>query len=178
MRGARSGDRSYATRMDLVVLAGLQGSGKTTFYCARFAATHAHVSKDLFRHNRDRGRRQRHLVEAAAADGLPVVVDNTNARRADRAELVALARALGLTPVLYWFPPDVKGSVLRNARREGVARVPNVAIFATVRRLEPPDPSEGFASVFEVTATPEGGFAVRARPEPTRAPAPGPGAAQ
>jgi len=162
---ARSGTRRYATRMDLVVLAGLQGSGKTTFYRARFAATHAHVSKDLFRHDRDKGRRQRHLVEAAAAEGLPVVVDNTNARRADRAELVGLARVLGLTPVLYWFPPDVKGSVARNARREGVARVPSVAIFATVRRLEAPDPSEGFAAVFEVAPTAEGGFSVRARPE-------------
>lgn len=161
--------------MDLVVLAGLQGSGKTTFYGARFAATHAHVSKDLFRHNRDRARRQRHLVEAAVAEGLPVVVDNTNARRADRAELVALARALGLTPVLYWFPPDVKGSLARNARRDGVARVPKVAIFATVRRLEPPEPGEGFAAVFEVSAAPDGGFSVRARPDlVARAGAPAP----
>ncbi len=151
--------------MDLVVLAGLQGSGKTTFYAARFAATHAHVSKDLFRHNRDRGRRQRHLVEAAAAEGLPVVVDNTNARKVDRAELVALARTLGLTPVLYWFPPDVKGSLARNALRAGVARVPKVAILATVRRLEAPEASEGFEAVFEVTPTREGGFAVRERPD-------------
>jgi predicted kinase len=38
--------------MDLVILIGLQGSGKTTFYRTHFAATHEQVSKDRFRHNK------------------------------------------------------------------------------------------------------------------------------
>jgi predicted kinase len=151
--------------MDLVVLAGLQGSGKTTFYRARFAETHAHVSKDLFRHNHDKTRRQRHLVEAAAADGLSVVVDNTSVRREDRAELVALARALGMRPVLYWFPPDPKASLARNATREGKARVARVAVFATLKRLAPPTADEGFEEAYEVLAEREGGFTVRPRPD-------------
>jgi predicted kinase len=151
--------------MDLVVLAGLQGSGKTTFYRARFAETHAHVSKDLFRHDHDRTRRQRRLVEAAAADGMSVVVDNTSVRREDRAELVTLARALGMRPVLYWFPPDPKSSLARNAGREGKARVPRVAVFATLKRLAPPSADEGFAEVYEVVAEREGVFTVRPRPD-------------
>jgi predicted kinase len=149
--------------MDLVVLAGLQGSGKSTFHHARFADTHAHVSRDLFPNHRDPRRRQRALVEEAARAGRSVVVDNTNARREDRAELVALARALGLRPVLYWFPPDVAASLARNAARTGRARVPAVAIHATRKRLEPPDPSEGFDVVYEVQPTAEGGFAVAER---------------
>ncbi len=151
--------------MDLVVLAGLQGSGKSTFYRARFGATHAHVSRDLFRNARDKARRERELVEAAAEEGLSVVVDNTHARREDRAALVALARALGMRPVLYWFPPDVKAALARNAAREGEARVPPVAIFATVKRFVPPDPSEGFEAVYEVAPGPDGAFLVRARSE-------------
>jgi predicted kinase len=151
--------------MDLVVLAGLQGSGKSTFHAARFADTHAHVSRDRFPSARDPRARQRALVEAAAREGRSVVVDNTNARRADRAELVALARTLGFRPVLYWFPPDVRASLARNARRSGSARVPPAAIHATRKRLEPPDPSEGFEAVYEVTATAEGGFTVEERPE-------------
>ena len=125
--------------MDLVVLAGLQGSGKSTFFGARFAATHAHVSRDRFPSARDPRARQRALVEESARAGRSVVVDNTNVRREDRAELVALARALGLRPVLYWFPPDVRASLARNARRDGRARVPAVAVLATARRLAPPD---------------------------------------
>jgi predicted kinase len=150
---------------DLVVLAGLQGSGKSSFYRARFAATHAHVSKDLFRNARDKRRRQRELVTAAARAGVPAAIDDTNPRREDRAVLVELARELGMRPVLYWFPPDVRASLARNAERTGREQVPRVAIFATAKRLEPPDPAEGFEAVHEVRAAPEGAFLVTARPE-------------
>jgi predicted kinase len=151
--------------MDLVVLAGLQAAGKSTFYFARFADTHAHVSRDLFPGARDPRRRQETLVSEAARGGRSVVVDNTNARREDRAQLVQLARTLGMRPVLYWFPPDVRASLARNAGRAGRARVPAVAIHATRKRLAPPDRSEGFAAVYEVTPTAEGGFTVVPRPE-------------
>jgi predicted kinase len=146
--------------MDLVVLSGLQGAGKSTFFGARFAATHAHVSQDRFPNARDPGARRRRLVEEAAREGRSVVVDDTNLARARRVELVAVARALGMRPLLYWFPPDVRGSLARNAGRTGRARVPDVAIFAARKRLAPPDASEGFAAAFEVTPTPEGGFLV------------------
>lgn len=138
--------------MDLVVLAGLQGSGKTTFHLARFADTHAHVSRDLFPSARDPAARQRTLVEAAAREGRSVVVDNTNARREDRLALVALARDLGMRPVLYWFPPDVRASIARNASRAEKARVPAVAVLATAKRLAPPHPVEGFEVAYEVRA--------------------------
>ena len=144
--------------MDLVVLAGLQGSGKSTFHASRFAATHRYVSKDRMRSARDKDARQRREIEAAAAAGESVVVDNTNVRREDRAALVALARTLGMRPVLYWFPPDVPASLARNARREGKARVPPVAIFATRARLEVPDATEGFDAVFAVVPDEAGGF--------------------
>lgn len=151
--------------VDLVVLCGLQGSGKSTFFGARFAATHAHVSQDRFPNARDPAARRRALVAAAAGAGLSAVVDDTNLTRERRTALVALARELGLRPVLYWFPPDVPGSVARNARREGRDRVPHVAIFAARKRLVAPDAAEGFAAAFEVTPTPEGGFLVAPRPD-------------
>jgi predicted kinase len=154
--------------VELVVLTGLQGSGKSTFYRSRFAATHAHISKDLFPNARDRRRRQRELVQAAAREGRSVVVDNTNATRADREELVTLARSLGMRPVCFFFPPDVKASLARNARREGKARVPQVAVFATARRLEPPGDGEGFEAIHDVRALEDGTFEVVERRAVTR----------
>jgi predicted kinase len=153
--------------VDLVVLSGLQGAGKSTFFSARFAATHAHVSRDHFPNARDKDRRQRELVEAAARAGRPVVVDNTNARREDRVALVGLARALGLRPVLYWFPPDVPSSIARNAGRSGRAKVPVAGIYATVKRLALPDATEGFAAAYDVRVTAEGAFEIRPRPDLT-----------
>jgi predicted kinase len=146
--------------VDLVVLVGLQGSGKTTFYRTRFAATHAHVSMDLLRSARDRRARERALVAEAAALGRSVVVDDTNVRREDRAALVRLAAALGMRPVCYLFPPDVRGALARNARRAGRARVPPVAIHATRARFEPPGEDEGFAEIWRVEAAGDGAFEV------------------
>jgi len=50
-----------------VILVGLPGAGKTTFFEQRFAATHVHVSKDRFPNNRRPARRQAELIDQALA---------------------------------------------------------------------------------------------------------------
>ena len=57
--------------MDLVLFIGLQGSGKSSFYRERFAATHVHVSKDLWPNARKREARQRRLIAEALDRGRP-----------------------------------------------------------------------------------------------------------
>ena len=146
--------------MELVVLVGLQGSGKTTFFRERFAATHEHVSKDNFRNNARPARRQRHLIAEAFAAGRSLVVDNTNPTIAERAELVALGRTAGAAVVCHFFPPDVDASLRRNALREGKARVPDHAVRITAARLEPPTPAEGFDRLYHVRLVEGGGFEV------------------
>ena len=148
---------------ELVVFVGLPASGKSTFYRQRFAATHELVSKDLMPHNQRRGARQRELVAAALSRGRSVVVDNTNTRRADRAELLALARAAGATATLYHFTSPVGDCLARNRKREGKARVPDVALFVAQKRLEPPADDEGFDARYEVSLLPSQGFAVVSR---------------
>ena len=133
---------------ELVIFVGLQASGKSTFFRERFAATHGHVSKDLFRNNRNRNRRQGELVEAALRSGRPVVVDNTNPAVEDRRPLVELGHRFGATVVGYHFDSGVRDCLARNARREGKARVPDVAIFATAKRLVPPSREEGFDELY------------------------------
>jgi predicted kinase len=58
--------------VELVVFVGLQASGKSTFFRERFAESHQHVSKDLFPNNRNKNRRQEHLLRAAGCNGTPV----------------------------------------------------------------------------------------------------------
>src|SRR5262249_25656126 len=121
-------EAGYTTGMELAILIGLPASGKSTFYRTQLAG-HVLVSKDLLPNVRDREARQRRLIEQALRSGRDVAVDNTNPSRAARAPLIALGRAFGARIVAYYFPVEVRTAIARNARREGRARVPNVAIF-------------------------------------------------
>lgn len=152
------------TQPECVVLIGLQAAGKTTFYRQRFAATHEHVSKDNFRHARDRDARQNRLIEDALSAGRSVVVDNTNATPSERRGAIALAHALGARAVAYFFEPSTRSSLGRNRGREGKERVPDVAIFATAKRLVPPTLEEGFDQMFVVRVTDQGEFQVAPAP--------------
>src|SRR5262249_30982318 len=91
------------------------------------------------------------LVDAALASGASVVVDTTNPRRADRALLIAAARARGARVVGYYFDVATRAAVARNAVRTGKDKVPNVAIFTVAKRLEPPTADEGFDELYRVT---------------------------
>ena len=133
--------------LELIVLVGLPGSGKTTYYRAHFAATHAHVSKDLMPNAPRRDERQAREIDAALGGGKSVVVDNTNPSAEVRAPLVAIGRRHGARIVAIYFETDVRTAIMRNRQREGRARVPDVAIFTTKKKLMPPTLEEGFDEV-------------------------------
>ncbi|HKO55321.1 MAG TPA: ATP-binding protein [Thermoanaerobaculia bacterium] len=137
---------------ELIIFVGVQGSGKTTYYREHFAATHVHVSKDLMPNVRDRETRQRQQISQALTEGRSVVVDNTNPTPEVRAPLIELGHRLDARVVAVWMDTPVKTVLARNAAREGKARVPNVAIFATAKKLQPPEMAEGFDEVRVVAA--------------------------
>ncbi|MFF3927937.1 AAA family ATPase [Streptomyces hirsutus] len=153
------------TGTDVAVFVGLQASGKSTFFDQRLSGRYTLVSKDLFpRGARNKQRRQMRLVDEHLAAGRPVAVDNTNPSPREWTPLVELAHAHGATATAYWFPPDVTGSLRRNAAREGRARVPDAGVLATLGQLRKPSTEAGFDAVREVRFDGRGGFEVRAEP--------------
>ena len=135
---------------ELVIFVGLPGSGKSTYYFAHFAKTHVHVSKDLMPNARRRDDKQSMVIEKALAEGKSVVIDNTNPSRDVRAPLIALGKRHGARIIAYYFECAVRVAIVRNAKREGKGRVPNVAIFTTQKKLQPPAVDEGFDEVHVV----------------------------
>jgi predicted kinase len=156
-----AGRLSPGGAVELVVLVGLQASGKSTFCQHTMTGDHVVVSKDHFRNARNPQRRQMQLIEDALAQGHSVAVDNTNPSPQEWTPLVAAARAHGATTIAYWFPPDLAGSRLRNAVRDDRTRVPEVGLLATLRRLRPPTVDDGFDRCYEVSFDGRGGFLVR-----------------
>ncbi|HET7697967.1 MAG TPA: ATP-binding protein [Vicinamibacterales bacterium] len=129
---------------ECVILVGLPGAGKSTFARARFPG-HVYISKDAFPPGaRDKQARQDAALRAAFSAGRPALVDNTNVTPADRAAIIAIAREYGARVIGYYLEVTPRDAVARNERREGRAKVPKVAIFASAKRLVAPSLAEGF----------------------------------
>ena len=139
---------------ELIIFVGLQASGKSTYYHTHFAATHVHVSKDLMKNARNRDATQAKMIDEALAKGRSVVVDNTNPTPAVRAPLIDMGRRHGARVVAYYFETTVKDAVVRNRQREGKARVPDVALFVTAKKMVPPGFAEGFDEVRVIAPIP------------------------
>ena len=132
--------------MEAVLLVGIQGSGKTTFYQERFSATHARISLDTLRTRE----REWAVVTECLKAGRALVVDNTNARASERAKYITPAKAAGFRLTAYYFKTPLRAAIARNNRRKPGEEVPVPALIATFKRLEIPKIEEGFDQIFTV----------------------------
>ena len=132
--------------MEAVILIGIQGSGKSTFCERRFASTHLRISMDLA----GTRAREKRLLEECIARKKDFVADNTNSLSAHRKVYIDAARAAGFKVVGYFFIPDIKEALRRNAERTGKAKVPVPGIYRTMKYLQPPTYAEGFDELWEV----------------------------
>jgi len=140
--------------MEAIVLCGVQGSGKTTFYRERFLDTHVRVSMDLLRTHA----REEAFLSLCLQTQQRFVVDNTNPTAADRRRYVEPARAAGFTVIGYLVEVDAAVALARNEERE--RRVPTAGVIGTARRLIRPTPEEGFDELWHATAAPGGGWRI------------------
>ncbi len=148
--------------MEMIILIGLQGAGKSTFYRTYFAETHELVSKDLLRtsKNRNKNLRQTDSIEQAFREQHSVVIDNTNVTVAERAALIQLGHAHHVQVIGYYFEAGVKQCLERNREREGKKQVPEQAIYITAARLIRPTYAEGFDKLYYVQSGANGSFLV------------------
>jgi predicted kinase len=142
--------------VDAVVLTGIQGSGKTTFFADRFLATHVRISRDLLR----TPHREARFVDLCLETRQRFVVDKVNATREDRRPYVERAREAGFAVTACWLDVAPRDAIARNARRAAEWQVPVPAILGTRKRLQPPALDEGFDAVWRVWPAADGGFVV------------------
>jgi predicted kinase len=142
--------------MEAVIFAGVQGSGKTTFYSERFADTHVRISLDMLRTRR----REQLLLEACLQGKQPFVIDNTNPLRTDRARYIEPARAAGFRVVAYYFETSLRDAIRRNNQRTREKKIPVPGVASTFRKMQRPTMAEGFDAVYVVTISADGSFVV------------------
>ena len=129
--------------MELILFIGIQATGKSSFYRERFFSTHVRVNLDMLKTRR----RESLLVTACLESKTPFVVDNTNLTRELRAPYLAAAKSHRFAVRGYFFQSRTADALVRNAAREGRARVPDLAIRGASSRLELPSLAEGFTSL-------------------------------
>lgn len=134
---------------ELIILMGLQGAGKSSFYRKYFSQTHEIVSKDLMKNKKHKSLHQEKLVRKYFSEGRSVIVDNMNLTAKNRQDLITMAKDYGEKVILYYFPLEISESLIRN-KGENRKEVPTVAIYASNKTFELPSKNEGFDECFEV----------------------------
>jgi len=139
-----------------VIFAGIQATGKSTFFRERFFRTHVRINLDMLRTRH----REDMLLKTCLACGIPFVVDNTNPTAAERAKYIEHARAVQFAVIGYYFQSRIAAALERNAARSPEERIPELGIKGTLGRLELPSRGEGFDALYYVRIEADGCFAV------------------
>ena len=124
----------------MILLIGIPGSGKSTFFQRKLAADHVRVNLDTLKTRN----REARLIDACFAEGKSFCVDNTNLTREERAKYISKAKARGWQVVGCFMKSVLKDCIARNELRTGDARLPAKAVAAMSNRMELPSRDEGF----------------------------------
>jgi predicted kinase len=142
--------------MEAIILIGIQGSGKTTFYRRRFAGTHVRISLDAVKTRYREGE----LIEKCLRARRPFVVDNTNVLAADRAAYIGFAKAANFCVIGYYFRPNLRRALKWNTLRERREIIPVAGVIGAFKKMEPPAPAEGFDQLYVVDVDTDAEFVV------------------
>ncbi len=132
--------------MEAIIFVGIQASGKSTYYKQHFFNSHLRISNDLLRTKY----REKRLFELCFETRMPLVIDNTNATREVRTRYIEMLRQHKYAITCYYFKTDLDRSLQWNQGRRDRECIPDAGIFSTYKRLELPDPSEGYDALYYV----------------------------
>jgi predicted kinase len=133
---------------EAIILVGLPGAGKTTYYQTHFARTHTLVSGDV----QGSIKSQISVLDACIQHALSFAVDNTNVTRASRASFIRHAQDAGYRVVCYFFDTPVRTAIGRNNHRKDKKPIPVPAILKSAKHLQLPAVEEGFDEVVVIRA--------------------------
>ena len=97
----------------IVIMMGLQGSGKSTFYATRLAEDFVRVNLDTLKTRH----KEKLLVDECIKNQKNYAIDNTNPTRIDRERYINPAKTAGYRVVGYFMESKIKDCIERNALR-------------------------------------------------------------
>ena len=138
----------------MVIMMGIQGSGKSTFCVASFP-NYTRINLDTLRTRK----KEQEALRLAINRKENIIIDNTNPAKNDRKKYIDVAKANQYKIIGYFMQSQLQECIERNNARTGKERILPVAIACTSNKLEMPTYAEGFDRLYFVEIT-EAGFAV------------------
>ena len=132
--------------MQLIIFIGIQGAGKSTFFKQYFSDTHMRINGDMLKTRR----REQILFEACLTSKTKTVIDKTNATPNHRQPYISQAIAHHFEIIAYYFDCPFDEALARNNKRTGKAKIPEVGVKGTFKKLTPPSFEEGFDKIYQV----------------------------
>ena len=141
---------SKAVTKECIILLGIPGAGKSSFYQAMFRDTHLRINLDML------GTRNREwtVLEGVFESGMAFVVDNTNVSKEKRERYIPTAKEKGYKVIGYIMNVEYEDSRKRNSFRTGRACVPEVALQDMAKKYEAFEYDEGFDEIYLVDLLP------------------------
>ena len=130
----------------MIIIIGIQGSGKSTFYRKYLADNFIHINLDTLKTRYQ----ERLLIDQCIQQGKSMAVDNTNPTKVDRQRYIPLAKAAGYQIIGCFMESKLQTCIERNNLRTGTAKIPATAIAATSYKLQMPSFDEGFDAIYFV----------------------------
>lgn len=138
----------------MVIMMGIQGSGKSTF-CAASFPDYTRINLDTLRTRK----KEQEALWLAINRKENIVIDNTNPAKNDRKKYIEAGKANRYKIVGYFMQSRLQECIERNNTRTGKEKIPSVAIACTSNKLEMPSYAEGFDELYFVEIT-DNGFTV------------------
>ena len=132
--------------MQLIIFIGIQGAGKSTFFKQQFSDTHMRINGDMLKTHH----REQILFEACLTSKTKIVIDKTNATPQHRQPYISQATAHHFEVIAYYFDCPFDEALARNNARTGKAKIPEVGVKGTFKKLTPPSFEEGFDKIYQV----------------------------
>ena len=142
--------------MQIVILMGVQASGKSMFCKQHLYASHIRINLDMLKTRH----REKRLLQTCLEIGQSLVIDNTNPTREDRRRYIEPAKEAGFHVEGYYFESKIEICKQRNECRPESQRVPLPGVLGTYGRLELPGYDEGFDRLYFVKINENGEFIV------------------
>lgn len=134
----------------MIIMMGIQGSGKSTF-CAKNFPEYTRINLDTLRTRK----KENDALWLAINRKENIIIDNTNPTVSDRKKYIEAGKASQYNIIGYFMQSRLQECIERNDARQGKEKIPAIAIACTSNKLEMPGYEEGFDELYFVKITDE-----------------------